>query len=97
VNDDLHEARKLLDKAQELGCKHMAPYYRVRGYVLWRSGDHNSGIQCLEESVELDPSVTNLATFGKLLSSDHDRRALWVWQRILMQDPNNYSAHIYWA
>jgi tetratricopeptide (TPR) repeat protein len=95
VNDDVNKAGKLLDKAHELGCAHMAPYYRVRGYALWRSGDHDTGIQCLEKSVELDPNVTNLATFGEMLSSDHDKRTIWIWQRVLMQDPNNCSAHIY--
>ena len=95
VNDDVSEAGKLLDKAHELGCKHMAPYYRVRGYILWRSGDYDTGIQCLEKSMELDPNVTNLATFGEMLSYDHDKRAIWVWQRVLVQDPDNCSAHIY--
>jgi tetratricopeptide (TPR) repeat protein len=95
LNDDLRKACEFLDKAIELGCSHMAPYYSIRGYVLWRSGDHKSGLRCLEKSVELDPSVTNLVTFGKLLSSDHDKRALWVWQRVLEQDPRSCVAHIY--
>lgn len=95
VNDDVRKAGKLLDKARELGCINMVPYYRIRGYVLWRIGNHDTGAQCLEKSVELDPNVTNLVTFGELLSYDHDKRALWIWQRVLMQDPNNCSAHIY--
>jgi len=97
VNDDVKKARKLLDKAHELGCAHMAPYYRVRGYVLWRSSDQDTGIQCLEKSVELDPNVTNLTTFGELLSYDYDKRALLIWQRVLMRDPNNCSALIYFG
>jgi tetratricopeptide (TPR) repeat protein len=95
LNDDLRKAGELLDKAIELGCANTAPYYRVRGYVLWRNGDHEVGLRHLEKSVELDPSVTNLATFGTLLSSDHDKRALWVWQRVLQKDPDNCLAHIY--
>jgi tetratricopeptide (TPR) repeat protein len=95
LNDDLSKAGELLDKAEELGCAHMAPYYSERGYVLWRNGDHENGLRYLEKSVELDPSVTHLAIFGKLLSSDHDKRAPWVWQRVLQQDPENCAAHIY--
>ncbi|MBN2315571.1 MAG: hypothetical protein JXM79_16705 [Sedimentisphaerales bacterium] len=95
LNDDLRKAGAFLDKAIELGCAHMAPYYSIRGYVLWRNGDHQNGLRHLEKSIELNPSVTNLATFGKLLSSDHDKRALWVWQRVLQKDPNNSMAHIY--
>ena len=95
VNDDVLKAGELLDIARELGCLRMESYYRVRGYVVWRSGDKDTGVQYLEKSVELDPTITNLTTFGKLLSFDHDKRALWIWQRVLMQDPNNCSAHIY--
>ena len=95
VNDDVHKAGELLNKAYELGCSHMESYYRVRGYVLWRSGDHDEGIQCLEKSVELNPNLTNLATFGELLSSDHNKRAIFVWQCVLEQDPNHCLAHVY--
>jgi tetratricopeptide (TPR) repeat protein len=73
----------------------MASYYNVRGFVLWRSGDRDGGKQCLEKSVELDPTITNLTMMGKLLSSDHDKHAVWVWRRVLAMDPDNCSAHIY--
>jgi tetratricopeptide (TPR) repeat protein len=95
VNGDVRKAGEFLDRANELGCWRMAYYYSVRGYVLWRSGDHDGGRQYLERSVELDPTITNVAMMGKLLSSDQDERAIWIWQRVLAMDPDNCSAHIY--
>jgi tetratricopeptide (TPR) repeat protein len=82
VNDDVRKAGEILDRAHELGCRYMAFYYKERGYVLWRSGDHGKGIEYLEKSVELEPTVAKLSTLGKLLSSDHDKRSIWVWQRL---------------
>ena len=95
VNDDLYRARQLLDKALALGCRFMANYYRTHGYVLWRAGERDRGIQELEMSISLKSSITNLKTLGIVLSSDHDRCAISVCQRILKQDPKNCSAHIY--
>ena len=95
VNDDIHKAGELLDKAYDLGCLHMESYYRVRGYVLWRSGDHDRGIQYLEKSVKLKPNISNLKSLGKVLSHDNDEDALRIWQRILEQDPNHCLAHVY--
>lgn len=95
VNDDLCKARELLDKARELGCHFMACYYRAHGYVLWRSGDRQRGLQELEKSVASAPNLINLTTLGQVLSSDDDKRAMSIWQRVLEQDPNNCTAHIY--
>jgi tetratricopeptide (TPR) repeat protein len=95
VNDDLYRARQLLDKALALGCRFMANYYRTHGYVLWRAGERDRGIQELEKSIASNSNITNLETLGLVLSSDHDRCAKSVCQRILEQDPKNCSAHIY--
>jgi len=95
ANDAVYKARELLDKAIELGCSEEAWYYNMRGYVLWRTGETQQGIKDLEKSVELDPCVTYLKTFGEILSCSNDMRAIIVWQRVLEQDPNNCLAHIY--
>lgn len=95
VNDDVQKARQLLDKAHELGCSDMAFYYNTLGYVLWRTGDRDRGIQYLEESVELKPSISNLKSLGRILSHDNDQDALRIWQRILEQDPDHCMAHVY--
>lgn len=95
VNDDIHKARQLLDKALAVGCRYMAHYYRTHGYVLWRAGEHDRGIQELQKSIALNSNITNLKTLGMVLSSDHDRRAISVCQSIWKQDPKNCSAHIY--
>ena len=55
VNDDVRKARELLDKAGELDCHFMARYYSCFGYVLWRTGEAEKGIDYLEKSVALDP------------------------------------------
>ena len=95
VNDDVQKARQLLDKAHELGCSDMAFYYKTLGYVLWRTGDRDRGIQYLEESVELKPSISNLKSLGRILSHDNDQDALRIWQFILEQDPDHCMAHVY--
>ena len=95
VNNDVSKARELLDKAGELGCHFMASYYNTHGYVLCRTGEEERGIQELKESVALDPSVHKLTTLGRMLSFVDDKRALSIWHRVLGQDPNNCSAHIY--
>jgi len=94
VNDDVCKARDLLERARELGCSHMAPYYNTLGYVLWRTGDRDTGIQYLEKSVALHPSVFHLTSLGELLSADDDKRAIWIWRRVLQEDPMNCSAYI---
>jgi len=95
VNDDVRKAHELLDKAHELGCHFMDDFYSSRGYVLWRLGDRERGIQDLEKSVEINPTLTNLTNLAKVLSYDHDKRAMRVCRLILEQDPKNCSAHIY--
>lgn len=97
VNDDVHKALKLLDKALELGCHFMASYYNVHGYMLWRVGECSMGIQELEKSVALKPYLTNLTNLGIVLTSSDDKRAIGIWRRVLKIDPNNCSAHIYLA
>jgi tetratricopeptide (TPR) repeat protein len=95
ANDDVCKARELLGKARELGCSNMAEYYSVHGYVLWRTGERDKGMQELEKSIELDPRVGNLTTLGSVLSFVGDKRALSVWQRVLEKDPKNCVAHIH--
>lgn len=95
VNDDARKARELLDKARTLGCQNMEYYYRAHGHVLWRIGEHDRGIQELEKSVALNPSVTNLGTLGQVFSDEGDKRAEGIWQRVLEQDPENCLAHVY--
>lgn len=95
INDDVCKARQLLDKARELGCSDMADYYRVKGYVLWRTGERDKGMQDLEKSIELDARVSNLTTFGRMLSFIDDKRAINIWERVLKKDPKNCLAHIY--
>ncbi|HUU18312.1 MAG TPA: CDC27 family protein [Sedimentisphaerales bacterium] len=95
VNDNIYKARQLLDKACELGCSDMASYYNTRGYVSWRTGERDSGIQDIERSVALDPSITNLKILAKVLSSDRDRNATSICHRIFEHNPKNCSAHIY--
>ncbi len=95
VNNDVQKARQLLDKAHELGCSDMAFYYNTLGYVLWRTGDRDRGIQYLEESVVLKPSISNLKSLGRILSHDNDQDALRIWQLILEQDPDHCMAHVY--
>lgn len=95
LTDDLSKVRQLLEKARDLGCRYPAPYLRARGMLRWRMGEHDEGIRDLEKSVELEPSITNLMTLGKVLSEDADDRAFGVWQQVLDQDPNNCLAHVY--
>ena len=97
VNDDVHKARKLLDKALEMSCHFMASYYNIHGYVLWRVGERDEGIEELEKSVALDPCLPNLINLGKVLTSSDDKHAISIWRRVLKKDPNNCSAHIYLA
>ena len=75
VNQDIGKTVEILDEARELGCSDMANYYRVRGFVLWPSGDHYGGRQCFEKSIELNPSITNLVMMGKFLTSDRAKTA----------------------
>lgn len=95
VNNDVCKARQLLDKARELGCSDMVDYYRVKGYVLWRTGERDKGMQDLEKSIELDARLSNLTTFGRMLSFIDDKRAINIWERVLKKDPKNCLAHIY--
>lgn len=95
VNDDVGRARQLLDKAHDLDCSDLAFYYSISGHVFWRTGEYDRGIQELEKSVELNPNISNLRALGKVLSYDHDRDSISVCRRILEQDPQNCSAHIY--
>ncbi len=95
LNNDVHIARQLLDKAHELGYSDMSSYYNILGYILWKTGEHDRGKQYLEKSVALKPSISNLKTLGSILSHDDDKDALSVWQRILEQDPNHCLAHVY--
>lgn len=95
ANDDENKAHQLLEKALALGCRFMDGYYRIHGYLLYQKGKREIGIQELEKSIELNPSITNLESLAMLLSSDHDRDSRIVCQRILEQDPKNCSAHIY--
>ena len=94
VNDDVHRARQLLDKASELGCSDMVNYYRVHGYVLWIIGERESGMQEIVKSIELEPRVSNLTTLGRILSFIDDKRAFGVWQKVLEKDQNDCLAHI---
>jgi len=95
ANDDENKAQQLLEKALALGCRYMDSYYRVHGYLLYKKGERERGIQELEKSIELRPSITNLESLAMVLSYDHDRDSRSVCQRILEQDPKNCSAHIY--
>ncbi len=95
LNDDVHQARKLLEKARKLGCRFMAPYLRLHGYVSWRLGEREKGTQELKRCVELDPSITHLKSLGKLLTAEGTPDALSVWERVLEKDPLDCCAHIY--
>ncbi|MHC4808083.1 MAG: tetratricopeptide repeat protein [Planctomycetota bacterium] len=95
VNDDVCKASELLGKANELGCSDMVKYYRIHGYVIWRTGERDKGMQYLEKSIALDPRVINLTTLGRMLSFIDSERAMNVWQRVLEKDPKNCLAHIY--
>lgn len=95
VNDDVPKAAEFLSTAVRLGCMDMAGYYSTHGYVLWRQGEREGGIQDLEKSVELVPSIAHLAELGQVLSSDGDERAKGIWERILREDAKNCQAHIY--
>ena len=95
VNNDVQKARQLLDKAHELGYSDLSSYYNTLGYVLWRTGDRDRGIQYLEKSVKLKPNISNLKSLGRVLSHDNDEDALRIWQRILEQNPNHCLAHVY--
>jgi tetratricopeptide (TPR) repeat protein len=95
VTSDMCEARRLLDKARELGCRYPASYHRARGFLRWRMGERDEGIRDIEKSIELEPSVRNLMTLGEVLSSDGDERAAGVLRRVLDQDPNNCLVHVY--
>jgi tetratricopeptide (TPR) repeat protein len=97
VNDDVRKAREYLDKALEFSCHFMANYYNSYGYVLWRMGEHERGIEYCEKSVELDPRGNNLTTLGTLLSTDNDKRAVGIWEKVLEEDPNSCIAHTYLA
>ena len=95
VNNDVCKAQQFLDKGRELGCSDMADYYRLHGYVLWRTGERDKGMQDVEKSIALDPRVSNLTTLGRMLSFINSERAMNVWQRVLEKDPKNCLAHIY--
>jgi len=94
LHDDVARAGELLNEAQELGCSEMARYYNVQGYVLFRTGEIDRGIQFLKKSIELDSSITSLETLAEVLASNHDDRTIEVCQRILRQDHENCSAHV---
>lgn len=97
ANDDVYEAQKLLEKAHDLGCSEIAFYYSIQGYVLWRIGERDLGIQYLEKSIALDPRISCLQKLGSVLSYDNDKRAVEIWERILEKDPENCLAHTYLA
>ena len=97
ANDDEHKAKKLLEKARDLGCSEIEFYYCLYGYVLCRIGEHDLGIQYLEKSVALDPRISHLEKLGEVLSSYSDERAVEIWERVLEKDPKNCLAHIYLA
>ncbi len=85
----------MLEKAWELGCNHPASYYSERGFVRWYQGEHEEGIQDLERSIALEPSVTHLIRLGELLAIEGDGRAHGVLQRVLDGEPRHCLAHIY--
>jgi tetratricopeptide (TPR) repeat protein len=95
ANDDENKAYQLLEKALALGCRFMDEYYRMHGYLLYKKGKRERGIQEIEKSIELRPSITNLGSLAMVLSYDHDRDSRSVCHRILEQDPKNCPAHIY--
>ena len=45
TNGDLDKARKFLEKAMQLGCTAMAGYHRTHGFLLWREGQRQAGLQ----------------------------------------------------
>ena len=93
LNDDIHRALEYLERAGELGCRSTASYLRQHGYVLWRLGEREKGIQELEQCVELEPTIANLRTLGEVLSQEQDPRAFSVWQHLLEKDPRSSCAH----
>jgi len=95
LNDDIVRARELLRTAAQLGGCDTAYFYCIHGYVLWRAGERQRGIQELEKSVELNPSVKHLTDLARVLSTEGDEGAMRLWQNVLEKDPQNCLAHIY--
>ena len=94
IYDDILKAKEFLDKADELECHFIDIYFSTLGYVLYRTGEHNEGIEYLEKSITLNPSVANLKTYGEILTFSHDKRAIDIWERILEQDTTDLLAHV---
>ena len=99
VNKDAHKALEFLHKAHESGFSNslMDQYYCCYGRALCRIGERKKGIEYLEKSVELNPTRSNLKNFGIWLSSFNDKRAIFIWKKVLEEDPNSCQALTYLA
>jgi tetratricopeptide (TPR) repeat protein len=88
-DNDLETVEKLLKKANELGCSDKVTYYGMLGTLLWRKGDHSKSIQSFEKSVELGPNKVNLKHLGKVFSSEGDKKAIEIWNRLIKLYPKD--------
>jgi len=95
LNQNPYRALDLLEKAEKLGCLDLPRFYEIRGHARWNAGEQDQGIQDLENSIALAPTVDKLINQGRLLSSSHDIRSTSIWEQVLERDLNNCPAHIF--
>jgi len=97
VNDDANRAQQLLDRARELGHSVVEYYHNVNGNAMLEAGKYEKAVQDFEQSVTIDPSVSNLTMLAQALSLSNDARAMNVWKQVLGKEPKQLlRAYLYW-
>ena len=95
LDNDMSRAGELLDTALRLGCKDMASYYAMSGYVLWETGERERGIREMETAVGLEPRIGALTVLGIALYNEENARAEAIWEQVLAKDPENCKAYTF--
>lgn len=95
VNDNACRAIELLDRAREVGCSEMGYYYSIYADAMLRLGNCEKAVHNYEQSVAIDPSVSNLTMLAQALSMMNHSRAVYVWRQVLQKDPDNCLAHVH--
>ena len=96
--DDVEKAREYLDEAYyTLGYDFSDSDYNLYGSVLYRAGEHDKGIEYLEKSVEMNPSIHYLRNYANVLSCADDKRADKIWERIIEEGGADLDVYIHLA
>jgi len=94
VKNNLSRAEYLLGEAKHFGCP-QGHYHLVYGDLLWRKGQFEDALAEYEHSIDAEPSISHMLTFGRALSMADDDRAISVLKEILKKNPENCEARIY--